>query len=160
MKYFYRTECERAVAKAPRPNDKNMNQKTFLFSLTLSAMLMLLGASATGQKELSFEESVKVVAEHRGWTAAQVEAETVGFEEAALLHAGMRVLESPAKAIPHAQPLPGSPNVSLALRLLQSEFRPVPGSFTWLETEEGVYVVLPSQERFTVLVERMKLTNR
>ncbi|MEC8402055.1 MAG: hypothetical protein VXZ16_05580, partial [Bacteroidota bacterium] len=61
MKYFYRTECQRAVAKAPRPNDKNMNQKTFLFSLTLSAMLMLLGASATGQQELSFEESVKVV---------------------------------------------------------------------------------------------------
>lgn len=113
-----------------------------------------------GQQQLSFEESVKVVAEHRGWTAAQVEAETVGFEEAALLHAGMRVLKSPAKAIPHAQPLPGNPNVSLALRLLQSEFRPVPGSFTWLETEEGVYVVLPSQERFTVLVERMKLTNR
>ena len=113
-----------------------------------------------GQQELSFEESVKVVAEHRGWTAAQVEAETAGFEEAALLHAGMRVLESPAKAIPYTQFLPGNPNVSLALRLLQSEFRPVKGSFTWLETEEGVHVVLPSQERFEVLVERMKLTNQ
>ena len=142
MKYFYRTECQRAVAKAPRPNDKNMNQKTSLFSLTLSAMLMLLGASATGQLELSFEESVKVVAEHRGWTAAQVEAETVGFEEAALLHAGMRVLESPAKAIPH-QPLPGNPNVSLALRLLQSGFRPVLGHSP-ARNREGVYVVLPS----------------
>jgi len=137
-----------------------MNQKTFLFGLILSAMLMLPGISAMGQQELSFEESVKVVAEHRGWTAAQVEAETAGFEEAALLHAGMRVLESPAKAIPHTQFLPGNPNVSLALRLLQSEFRPVKGSFTWLETEEGVHVVLPSQERFEVLVERMKLTNQ
>ena len=137
-----------------------MNQKTFLFGLILSAMLMLPGISAMGQQELSFEESVKVVAEHRGWTAAQVEAETAGFEEAALLHAGMRVLESPAKAIPHTQFLPGNPNVSLALRLLQSEFRPVEGSFTWLETEEGVHVVLPSQERFEVLVERMKLTNQ
>ena len=136
-----------------------MNQKTTLFGLTLSAMLMLLGVSAMGQQELSFEESVKVVAAHRGWTAAKVVAEPGGFEEAALLHVGMRVLESPAKAIPHTQPLPGNPNVSLALRLLQSEFRPVQGSFTWLESVEGAYVVLPSQERFTVLVERMKLMN-
>ena len=160
MKYFCHTKCTSDVAKALWPNEKHMNQKTFLFGLTLSAILMLLGISATGQQEFSFEESVKIVAEHRGWTSAQVEAETVGYEEAALLHAGMRVLESADKAIPHAQPLPGNRNVSLALRLLQSEFRPVPGSFTWLETEEGTYVVLPSQERFAVLVERMKLTNR
>ena len=146
-------------ARTPAEKRKNMNQKTYFLSLTLSAML-LLGASALGQQQLTFEEGVDVVAQHRGWTRGQVKSEPVGFEEAALLSVGMRVLESPAKAVPATQLLPGNPDTSLALRLIQSEFRPVSGAFTWLKTEEGLYVVLPSQERFTVLVERMKSTNQ
>lgn len=146
-------------ARTPAEKRKNMNQKTYFLSLTLSAML-LLGASAQGQQQLTFEEGVDVVAQHRGWTRGQVKSEPVGFEEAALLSVGMRVLESPAKAVPATQLLPGNPDTSLALRLIQSEFRPVSGAFTWLKTEEGLYVVLPSQERFTVLVERMKSTNQ
>ena len=87
-----------------------MNQKTYFLSLTLSAML-LLGASAQGQQQLTFEEGVDVVAQHRGWTPGQVKSEPVGFEEAALLSVGMRVLESPAKAFA-TQLLPGNPDVA------------------------------------------------
>ena len=159
MKYFWHACGVKARARTPAEKRKKMNQKTYFLSLTLSAML-LLGASAQGQQQLTFEEGVDVVAQHRGWTPGQVKSEPVGFEEAALLSVGMRVLESPAKAVPATQLLPGNPDTSLALRLIQSEFRPVSGAFTWLKTEEGQYVVLPSQERFTVLVERMKSTNQ
>ena len=53
-------------ARTPAEKRKNMNQKTYFLSLTLSAML-LLGASAQGQQQLTFEEGVDVVAQHRGW---------------------------------------------------------------------------------------------
>ena len=159
MKYFWHACGVKARAWTPAEKRKKMNQKTYFLSLTLSAML-LIGASAQGQQQLTFEEGVDVVAQHRGWTPGQVMSESVGFEEAALLSVGMRVLETPAKAVPATQLLPGNPDTSLALRLIQSEFRPVSGAFTWLKTEEGLYVVLPSQERFTVLVERMKSTNQ
>lgn len=159
MKYFWHACGVKTRARTPAEKRKKMNQKTYFLSLTLSAML-LLAASAQGQQQLTFEEGVDVVAQHRGWTPSQVKSEPVGFEEAALLSVGMRVLESPAKAVPATQLLSGNPDTSLALRLIQSEFRPVSGAFTWLKTEEGLYVVLPSQERFMVLVERMKSTNQ
>ena len=77
--------------------------------------------------------------------------------EVCLVGPAFRVLKSPEKEVPAWQPLEGESTWSLEERVLSSGIRPVPGSFTWLKSVEGWFVVIPSQERFEDLLNRMEI---
>ena len=80
--------------------------------------------------------------------------------EVCLVGPAFRVLKRPEKDVPTWQLLEGESTRSLEERVLSSGIRPVPGSFTWLKSIEGWFVVIPSQERFEVLLNRMEIPRR
>ena len=130
---------------------------------SLSALLVLmtlgLGGVSYAQSDTP-AKGVYAVAAFYGVDAQEVLQSEVWAAEACLVGKALRVIEEPGKAVPTYQLLPGSAGVALEARILASEFRPVSGEFTWLQTAEGWYVVLPSQERFDVLFERTKTSKQ
>ena len=129
----------------------------------LSALLVLttygLGHVSFAQSG-ALEKGVSAVANFYGAEASEVLQSKAWAAEACLVGQALRVIEEPGKAVPSYQLLPGSADVSLEARILASNFRPVSGEFTWLQTAEGWYVVLPSKERFDVLFERSKISKQ
>ena len=129
---------------------KNHSTLAFLVMMTLG-----LSHTCLAQSELK-DTGVSSVASFYGVEEQDVLQNEMWAAEAYMVGKGLRVIEKPGKTVPASQFLPGSAEASLASRILESEFRPVSGQFTWLQTAEGWYVVLPSKERFDVLFERTK----
>lgn len=129
----------------------------------LSALLVLmtlgLGHVSFAQSD-ALDKGVSAVANFYGAEASEVLQSEPWAAEACMVGKALRVIEEPGKAVPAYQLLPGSADVSLEARILASDFRPVSGQFTWLQTAEGWYVVLPSKERFDVLFERTKTSKK
>lgn len=100
------------------------------------------------------DRGVTSVAMHHNISVDEVLASDERREEACLLGTAMRVIQEPGKNVPEFQELPGGSDLSVESRLLMSTFRPVAGQFTWLRTVEGWFVVIPSKERFEVLLDR------
>lgn len=132
----------------PLTMSKNHSTLAFLVLMTFGLSHMCLA-----QSELR-DTGVSSVALFYGVNEQDVLQNETWAAEAYMVGKGLRVIEKPGKTVPASQYLPGSPEVSLESRILQSKFRPVSGQFTWLQTAEGWYVVLPSKERFDVLFER------
>ena len=104
----------------------------------------------------ALEHAVKSVAAFYDVSEGDVLDSETWKAEAFLVGSALRVIGEPGKAVPSYQPLPGSPDESIETRVLASNFRPVAGEFTWFQTAEGSFVVLPSKERFDVLYQRSK----
>jgi hypothetical protein len=127
---------------------------------TLMVLLTLgVGHVSFAQSEAQ-DKGVAEVAAFYGIHAEEVLQSATWSAEACLVGKALRVIEEPGKAVPAYQLLPGDADVSLESRILASNFRPVSGQFTWLQTAEGWYVVLPSKERFDVLFERTQISKQ
>jgi hypothetical protein len=133
--------------------------KIHSFSTLLVLMTLGLGHVSFAQSD-AVDKGVSAVANFYGAEASEVLQSETWAAEACLVGKALRVIEAPGKAVPAYQLLPGSADVSLEARILASDFRPVSGQFTWLQTAEGWYVVLPSKERFDVLFEGTKTSKQ
>jgi hypothetical protein len=133
--------------------------KIHFFSALLVSMTFGLESMSFAQSE-ALDKGVSAVANFHGVETSEVLLSEAWAAEACLVGKALRVMEEPGKAVPSYQLLPGGVDVPLESRILASNFRPVTGQFTWLQTAEGWYVVLPSKERFDVLFERTKISKQ
>lgn len=129
----------------------NIFQKVTLSTVLFAGAIGVASAQAT---PTALEAGLHSVAEFHGISAQEAVASELFRAEACLVGPAFRVVKTPGKAVPAFQILPGGQDMPLEHRVLQSTFRPAEGEFTWLQTAEGWYVVLPSKERFETLLNR------
>jgi hypothetical protein len=108
----------------------------------------------------SVDLGLSAVASFYGVSEQEVRASELMWKEACLVGPAMRVLKNPEKAVPVFHILTGTADTPLEHRVLESAYRPKAGEFTWLQSAEGWYVVLPSLERFEVLLNRSSNTSK
>lgn len=129
----------------------NILQKVTLFIVLFAGAIVVASAQSNTS---ALEVGLHSVAEFHGISVQEAVASESLRAEACLVGPAFRVVKNPGKAVPSFQILAGGQDTPLEHRVLQSTFRPAEGEFTWLQTAEGWYVVLPSKERFETLLNR------
>ncbi|MGB1383628.1 MAG: hypothetical protein ACPH97_02400 [Flavobacteriales bacterium] len=132
----------------------NIFQKVTLSTVLFAGAIGFASAQSATSATSALEAGLHSVAEFHGITTQEAVASESLRAEACLVGPALRVVKNPGKAVPAFQILPGGQDMPLEHRVLQSTFRPAEGEFTWLQTAEGWYVVLPSKERFETLLNR------
>lgn len=155
--------CELLLTRMPVHARKANLRSMFQRSIFQAASVLLLVCSMPGSlmaQPNAVQQGMKAVCAFHNVSADEVLESPQLRSEVCLVGPAFRVLKKPDKQVPDWQPLAGEATQTLEARVLASGIRPVAGSFTWLKSTEGWYVVIPSQERFEVLSNRMKFPAR
>ena len=101
--------------------------------------------TALAQDQMN-ERGIHAVSTFYGVPESEVEQSESLMREACLVGRAITVLVETHKGIAECFDLGGRASLSVEHRLLASKFRPRPGQYTFLKTEEGLLVQIPSLE--------------
>lgn len=118
----------------------------YILSIAFAA-LVCAGVNQTAlAQDLVNQSGIHAVSTFYGVPESEVAQNATLLREACLVGRAITVLVETHKDIAECSELGGRAILSVEHRLLASTFRPRPGQYTFLKTEEGLIVQIPSLE--------------